>query len=228
MNLFSRAEASIQEVDPLQPVINTPLGIIEISLSVSNQSYLPTQCFRLKHGGFLYQYDFDLFDCELVICKPKLYLASHLSVEECWGAVFRIKPKQDHQIDMCSFSAYWQKGYSWKDYGPNSGEHLEANEYENEKYRLHIGTQDGPLLMARRNQGDRIPKSLSLDSDFEQHGFIVDSDKGIEIPMTRIESQEICQVHFVTAWNRKIEDDVSTWLAVDLSSKQILDGEELF
>lgn len=228
MNLFSGAEPSIHEVDLLQPSIKTPLGIIEISLSVSNNTYIPTQCFRLKHDGLIYQYEYDLFDCELVICKPKLHFASHLSVEECWGAVFRIKPNQDHKIDTCSFSAYWQEGYSWKDYGANSGEHLEAIEYENERYRLHLGTQDGSLLLARRNQGDMIPKSLSLNSDFEKHGFIIDSDKGIEIPMTRIESQETCQVHFLTAWNRKIDEDISTWLAVDLTSKQILEGEELF
>ncbi|KQY84169.1 hypothetical protein ASD24_10330 [Paenibacillus sp. Root52] len=81
--------------------------------------------------------------------------------------------------------------------------------------------------MARRDRGDRIPKSLNLNSDLEKYGFIISSDKGIEVPMTRIESQETCQVHFLTAWNRKIEEDISTWLAVDLLSKQILAGEEL-
>ncbi|KGP78172.1 MULTISPECIES: hypothetical protein [unclassified Paenibacillus] len=227
MKLFHGEEALIQEIDFLQPSISTPLGTIEFLLSVSSKSYLSTQCFRLKHGGSLYQYGYDLFDCELVICKPKLDLASHLTAEECWGAVFRIKPNKNHQIDTCSFSAYWREGYSWKDYGSNTGEDLEAIEYENEKYRLHLGTQDGPLLMARRNQGDRIPKSLALNSDFEKYGFIINSDKGIEVPMTRIQSHETCQVHFLTAWNRKIEEDVSTWLAVDLPSKQILEGKGL-
>ncbi|MCM3172899.1 hypothetical protein [Paenibacillus sp. MER 99-2] len=227
MKLFSGVEPLIQEADLSQPSIYTPLGTIEFSLSVSNKCYLPTQCFRLKQGGSLYQYSYDLFDCELVVCKPKFDLASHLTIEECWGAVFRIQPNKNRQIDTCSFSSYWQEGYNWKDYGSNTGEHLEAIEYENEKYRLHVGTQDGEFLMARRDRGDRIPKSLNLNSDFEKYGFIISSDKGIEVPMTRIESQEICEVHFLTAWNLKIEEDVSTWLAVDLLSKQILEGEEL-
>lgn len=81
--------------------------------------------------------------------------------------------------------------------------------------------------MARRNQGDMIPKSLCLNSDFEKHGFILSSDKGIKIPMTLIDSNEICQVHFLVAWNKNIKEDVSTWLAVDQFSNEILKGEEI-
>lgn len=58
--------------------------------------------------------------------------------------------------------------------------------------------------------------------------FIISSDKGIEIPMTRIEAQETCQVHFLIDWNQNIEVDISTWLALDLPSKRILEAEGLF
>ncbi|MCP1183709.1 hypothetical protein [Paenibacillus sp. 1781tsa1] len=228
MKLFRGEEALIQEIDTLQPSICTPLGTIEFLLSVSNECYFPTDCFRLKQGGFFYQYQYESFDCELVICKPKLDFASQQAVEECWGAVFRIKPNINYSISTCRFSAFWQEGYNWEDYGSNTGEDLEAIEYENENYRLHLGTQDAPLLIARRDQGDMIPKSLCLNTDFEKYGFIISSDKGIEVPMTPIDAEETCQIHFVIAWNRNIEEDVSTWLAVDLTSKQILKREEIW
>lgn len=227
MKLFRGEEALIQETDFLLPSISTPLGTIEFLLFVSNEYYFPTQCSRLKQGGFFYQYRYETFDCELVICKPKLDFASQQAVEECWGAVFRIKPHRNHSVDTCRFSACWQEGHRWEDYGFNTGEDLEAIEYENKNYRLHLGTQDIPLLMARRDQGDMIPKSLILNTDCEKYGFITSSDQGIEVPMTTMDSKETCQIHFVIAWNRKIEEDVSTWLAVDLTSKQILKREEI-
>ncbi|WP_431087678.1 hypothetical protein [Paenibacillus sp. 8b26] len=227
MKLFHGEQVLIKENNLLQPQIHTPLGIIEFSLTVSDNFYHPEQSYKLKNGGSLYKYYYDSFDCELVVCRPKLNLALHLTVEECWGAVFRIKPYTNTQISTCSFSASWKEGYSWTDYGSNTGEDLEAVEYENQVYRLHLGTQDGDMLMARRNQGDMIPKSLCLNSDFEKYGFILNSDKGIKIPMTLIDSNEICQVHFLIAWNKNIEEDVSTWLAVDQFSNEILKGEEI-
>ncbi|WP_342426677.1 hypothetical protein [Paenibacillus sp. FSL L8-0158] len=227
MKLFHGERVLNKENNLLQPQIHTPLGIIEFSLTVSDNFYHPEQSYKLKNGGSLYKYYYDSFDCELVVCRPQLNHALHLTVEECWGAVFRIKPYMNTQISTCSFSASWKEGCSWTDYGSNTGEDLEAVEYENQVYRLHLGTQDGDMLMARRNQGDMIPKSLCLKSDFEKYGFILSSDKGIKIPMTLIDSNEICQVHFLVAWSKNIKEDVSTWLAVDQFSNEILKGEEI-
>lgn len=225
MKLFYGEESVVREKDCLQPAIHTPLGIIQLSLSVSGQSYLPSQCFSLKNGGSFYTYASDSFDCELVICRPALNARLSLALQECWGAVFRIKPHAHTTISGCSFSAIWQEGFSWNDYGSDTGEHLVAVVYENLEYRLHLGTEDGPMLMARRYHGDMIPQSLNLESDLEQYGFILSSDQGIEVPMTEIEPHETCQIHFVTAWTRNMEGDVSTWLAVDQPAEKILQGE---
>lgn len=69
-------------------------------------------------------------------------------------------------IDTCSLFAYRQEGYNWQNCGSHTGQDLEAIEYESEQYRLHLWTLNGPMLVARRNQGDRIPESLGSDSDF--------------------------------------------------------------
>ncbi|MGO4530400.1 hypothetical protein AB4Z30_15060 [Paenibacillus sp. 2TAF8] len=154
-------------------------------------------------------------------------LACDQAVEECWGAVFRIQPKSGHQIDECNFTALWKEGYNWTSCGSDTGEGLEAIEYNNQIYQLHIGTQDGALLMGRKNQGDRIPKSFGIGIDVEAQGYILSSGKGISVPMSQMESDEICDIHVVIAWKKYEEEDVSTWLAVDQFSKDILRGEGL-
>lgn len=212
---------------PAIPSICTPLGTVEFSLSVSNQSYRATDCARLTSGGWLYKYYYDSWDCELAICRVDVELACDHAVEECWGAVFRIKPKSGHQIDQCNFTALWKEGYHWTSCGSDTGEGLEAIEYKNETYQLHIGTQDGTLLMIRRNQSDRIPKSYGEGMDVESQGYILSSGKGISVPMSQMESDEICEIHVVIAWKKHVEEDVSTWLAVDQFSKDILRGEGL-
>ncbi|WP_339307401.1 hypothetical protein NST33_07555 [Paenibacillus sp. FSL L8-0435] len=228
MKLFRGKEALIQGTDLIKPSIDTPLGTIELSLAVSSEFYLPSHCAQLKHGGSLYQYYYDSFDCELVLCNLNHNPSSPQEVDECWGAVFRIKPNAYHQTSTCSFSASWIEVYGWEDYGSDTGENLEAVEYENEQYRLHIGTQEEPLIMGKRNQGDMIPKSLALNSAFEKYSFVLHSDQGIEVSMTEIDSHQICQVHFLIAWKRKIEEDISTWLAVDQPTKEILKGEDIW
>lgn len=228
MKLFRGKEALIQGADLVKPSIYTPLGAIEFSLAVTSECFPPTHCSQLKHGGSLYQYYYDSFDCELVLSQMNHSLSLPQEVEECWGAVYRIKPNTDHPISTCSFSALWKEGYSWEDYGSDTGENLEAVEYENEKYRLHVGTQDAPLIMGKRNRGDMISKSLDLDSNSVKYSVVLHSDQGIEVPITQMDSHEIYQVHFLIAWKRKIEEDISTWLAVDQATKEILKGEDIW
>ncbi|WP_339240552.1 hypothetical protein MKX40_07610 [Paenibacillus sp. FSL R5-0517] len=223
MKLFRGKEALIQGAMCVKPSIYTPLGTIEISLVVSSEYYLPNQCSQLKHGGSLNQYYYDSFDCELVLCNLNHSHASHQEVEGYWGAVFRIKPNTNHQIITCSVSASWKEGYNWEVYGADTGENLEAVEYENEQYHLHIGTQDAPLIMGKRKQCDMNTKSLDLDS--VRYSIVLPTDQGIEISMAHMDSHEIYQVHFLIAWNRKIEEDISTWLAVDQPTKEILKVE---
>lgn len=122
-----------------------------------------------------------------MLCNLDHNLSLPQEVDECWGAVFRLKPNAYNQISTCSFSALWKEGYSWEDYGDDTGENREAVEYENEQYRLHIGTQEKPLIMRKRIQGDMIPKSLALNSDFEKYSFVLHSDQGIEVSMTEMD-----------------------------------------
>ncbi|MDQ0087628.1 hypothetical protein J2T12_001034 [Paenibacillus anaericanus] len=205
--------------------IDTPLGNISLKLFVEEITYVPNKRFALPNGGTLYGYYYDQFDAELVICKLKLNIPSHMVVDNSQAAVFRVKP--NNTVHSCNFVAEWEKGYTWETFGSNSGQHLESVEYKNRLIRLHLGTQDGEELMYRKINGDLIPNSLELHSDLERFSFIEYINHGFRIPFNQILKDEICQVHFIVAWTKNIADDVSTWFAVDQLTKYILEGEEL-
>ncbi|WP_046213575.1 hypothetical protein [Paenibacillus wulumuqiensis] len=228
MKLFYKQWPLTLNGDHSQPQIETPLGTIHLSLVISGRCYLSNYSSKLPKGGSLYTYYYDSFDCELIICRPKLNMNSHLIVEECWGAVFRIKPHSGSQIDTCSFSAYWEANYNWTHYGSNTGENLDAAAYENQIYQLHLGTQDMNTLITRKNRNDMIPKSLGSNPDIEHDHSIQLSDRGISVAMTPIDSGEICQIHFLTAWNKNVKDEIASWYAVDQNAEDILKGEEIW
>ncbi len=206
----------------LDPAIHTPLGTIRLGLSLSDHPLVLTHSHNLKNEGRIYTYNNQSLECELFIVQINPELPEHLRVEECWGAVFRIRPQTDETIHQCTFSAHWTQDYSWNDCGWDTGENLEALQYRNQEYQLHLGTQDRDMLQFRRDQQDQIPQTFAINDT------IWGSDRGLSVPMTLIQADEICQIHFVIAWNKQLPDDISTWLAVDQQTAAILQASNLF
>lgn len=229
MNLFPVQQPIMQEQYVIAPQIHTPLGTIQLSVSLSEQSLHPDRSYTLKNDTLLYVYHQDTLECELILCQLNPELPEGMSVEACWAAVFRLKPKLDGVIPECTFAANWQEGYTWTDYGSDTGQNLEAAQYSNEAYRLHLGTQDRDMLMLRRDQGDGVPLSFGQD----MHGIrnadskVWSSKYGLQVPMTTIAAGELCQIHFVVAWSRMVEDDASTWFAVDQLTESIVEAAGL-
>lgn len=229
MNLFPVQQPIMQEQHGIAPQIHTPLGTIQLSVSLSEQPLHADRSYTLENGTLLYTYSHDALECELILCQLTPELPEGMNIKACWAAVFRIKPKLDGAIPECTFAANWQEGYTWTDYGSDTGQNLEAAQYSNEAYRLHLGTQDRDMLMLRRDQGDGVPLSFGQD----MHGIrnadskVWSSKYGLQVPMTTIVAGELCQIHFVVAWSRMAEDDASTWFAVDQVTESIVEAASL-
>lgn len=110
-----------------------------------------------------------------------------------------MQPNVNTVVSDCTFAACWQEGHTWTSYGSDTGQHLEAAEYSNAAYRLHLGTDDQEMLMIRRDQGDRIPVSFGQSSDMEWGKQIGLSERDLQIPMSTVAGGEICQIHFIVA-----------------------------
>ncbi len=193
MKLFPIKQAVTQEQYVAQPQIHTPLGIVQLSLSLSGEAIKPHRNYSFGNGSVLYTYNHHELECELVIFHIAPELPEHMSVEACWVAVFRMQTAVNTLLSDCAFAACWQEGYTWTSYGSSdTGQNLEAAEYSNETYQLHIGTENQEMLMIRRDQGDRVPLSFGQSPDVEWDEQIWNSERGLQVPMSAISGGEMC------------------------------------
>lgn len=89
-----------------------------------------------------------------------------------------------------------------------------ATQADNNDWTLHIGTEDGEILNSRAENDDWFPSRLKNKVDFyqsisemKQNGFVTkipDLNKGEKI-----------HIQYLTAYDKKDEQKVNTWLAVD-------------
>lgn len=201
--------------------IETPLGNIKFDMRIDGEG-LPTHStsFSNGKGDYLTCWYSSLYDIELLICSPKLNLPEHLQVDGCRAAIWRVVLHEKEAA--CNFYAKWSDGFIWTSGGANSGEHLDAQTWENDKFEVSLGTQDGEMLQARVINNELMP--AKLNSLVDPLALIRYMPNGLMVPLEQIFVDNICQIHFVVSWAHRKQDDVSTWFAVDLYHKDILDG----
>ncbi|WP_204400616.1 hypothetical protein [Alkaliphilus hydrothermalis] len=201
--------------------IVTPLGEILldiefINFNISDINY--STCCNINGKGYITGWYTDVFEAELLICRPKLNLPSHMKVDDCYSAMWRLKVKENSL--KCKFCTRWVGNYRWTSGSANSGEGLDAQTWENEKTIITLGTQDGEKIMSRKQKEDKMP--IKFDSDIDMYSFIQYENSGLSIEIDELIPNETCQVHFAVAWANKINNDISTWLAVDLNENDII------
>lgn len=95
-----------------------------------------------------------------------------------------------------------------------SGENLDAIQVESGIWTLHIGTEDGEVLNSRAENEDWFPPRLKNKVDFyqsisemKQNGFVT------KIP--DLKKGEKIHIQYLTSYDKKEEQKVNTWVAVD-------------
>lgn len=203
MKLFKpKNELIYSEIESNFCTVETPLGRIDFFLEINNVIQSPIKYYILPNGGRLLYFESDIYECEAIICRPKLKLPSNMSVMDCFGIVFRLYSKG--KISSSKFRAQWNKEYHWSDVGPASGQHLEAQVFTNENFQVHLGTEAGDALMHRKIKNDMVPRSLNLVGDEEIHTFVQYLHNGLEVPFQNIQTEEKVQVHFISAWDKEM------------------------
>lgn len=231
MNLFM-TENPFKSIPIDSTYVETPLGTVNFDICI-NKKFLSSisieeHSFQLNEGGKLFSYVHADFIAELVICEPIIRIPPHMKIEKAYGAVWRVKSLSD-QLN-CEFHTVLNPVIPHEiDAGADSGEHLEALTWDYKEYRLTLGTEDGVKLVERAKFNDMMPDRFNADDDLTQHSIVQGLKNGFNVPITKLKKNELCQVHFVIAWNKyENEDDVSTWYAVDMDGKSILLFEGLY
>lgn len=214
-------------------VIDTPCGKIVFELKVDDYDFSSTNsranCLKLSNGGTLLSYNHDKFISELVICEPTYSIPKHMHVEKVVAGVWRVKPLVNNL--KCIFETKLEP-FNSKDLvcGSSSGEGVDAIEFDYKEYRMTIGTEDGLTLINRSIEKDMMGNKFSpLNHEFPDNIIeYVNDYKGLSVPLTSLEVNEISQIHFIVAWNKFVDEyDKSTWFSVDMPGDAILSKEGL-
>ncbi|WMT39675.1 hypothetical protein RE628_20045 [Paenibacillus sp. D2_2] len=79
------------------------------------------------------------------------------------------------------------------------------------------------MLETRAVKNDYIPKRF-IDLFNESFTLVSGFNEGIQVQMPDLEPNEVCQIHFIIAWNTEFKDEVATWYAVDCLPEFIMEN----
>jgi len=150
---------------------------------------------------------------EIISFKIRVPLYNGDSLTDSFGWIFRVEKTNDIDEKIETYCLL-DKINNEVTFDTASGENLDAIQVESNIWTLHIGTEDGEVLNSRAENEDWFPPRLKNKVDFyqsisemKQNGFVTkipDLNKGEKI-----------HIQYLTAYDKKEEQKVNTWLAVD-------------
>ena len=189
----------------------TPLGVVRCGFICKRQdSAIETKKYE---NGSSEIFKTDGHKIEIVSFKIRVPLYNGDNLTDSFGWIFRIEKTADIDEKIETYCLL-DKISNEIILGPNTGENLDAIEAYNEEWTLHIGTEDGEILNSRAENDDWFPPRLKNKVDFyqsitemKQNGFVT------KIP--DLNKEEKIHIQYLTAYDKKDEQKVNTWLAVD-------------
>lgn len=199
---------------------STPLGKIalEIFIDQTSISNVPMVS-EISKNSTQYFWDLEHFHLEIlkVECIPKLPLGMH--VDKCIAFLCKFKnkaKKMSLKFRCCLFLN--EENLTGE---PESGEGLIAQSWEDDNFRLSIGTEDEEYLLSRAKYSNGLPSRFAAENLLVPE-LIKYLEDGIEVELPSFQLNEEGQVQFVISWVKKNQYSLSTWFAVDLSPDEIL------
>jgi len=189
----------------------TPLGVVRCGIICIGQDN-PIET-KIYENGSSEIFKTVGHNIEIVSFKIRVPLYSGDNLTDSFGWIFRIEKTADidEKIETyCLLDSINDK----ITFDTASGEHLDAIQADNNEWTLHIGTEDGEILNSRAENDDWFPPRLKNKVDFyqsitemKQNGFVT------KIP--DLNKEEKIHIQYLTAYDKKEEHKINTWLAVD-------------
>ncbi len=200
------------------PVVKTPLGVIIYTAQVNGYDLVNIRYSSHSAGddSYLFRWKLPEAEVELLLFRPAIPPNLQGRINDTWAGIWRLRAL--HSIDACYFSCNWQQGYSWTHGGPDSGEGLDAQTYDDGKTVVTIGTEDSQYIGNRAENKDWVPIQLKPTDPYNFADYVAD---GLRISCHGLETDDRCQFQYIIAWAHE-SDDVGHWLAVDREYKELL------
>lgn len=189
----------------------TPLGIVYCGLICNGRDIV----FETKkyENGSSEIFRTDGHRIEIVSFKIRVPLYNGDNLTDSFGWIFRIEKTTNIDEELEAYCLL-DKINDEATFDTATGEHLDAIQADSDEWTLHIGTEDGEILNSRAENDDWFPSRLKNEMDFcqsitemKQNGFVT------KIPS--LKKGEKIHIQFLAAYDKKDEQKVNTWLAVD-------------
>jgi hypothetical protein len=189
----------------------TPLGVVSCGINCNLQDKsIETRKYDKGNSEI---FKTDGHNIELVSFKIRVPLYNGNTLTDSFGWIFRIEKTADID-EKIETHCLLDKINEEVTFDTASGEHLDAIQADSIEWTLHIGTEDGEILSTRAENDDWFPPRLKNKVDFyhsisemKQNGFVT------KIPV--LKKGEKIHIQYLVAYDKKDEQKVNTWLAVD-------------
>ena len=230
---------TLEPAPDAKPEIVTPLGTLTLDAEFGGiviGDLKTSSSYRLELDGYLFNWTLDGVIAELLLCRPRFTLPEGMSVTDCWAGMWRLRATAAALPgERPEFSCRWEPGYQWTEGGPNSGEGLDAQTWENADALVTVGTADCDWLSGQAKRGLQPPRwtdilgwnysGITPDAATGRIDPVVYLGDGFRLVLPELSADETCQVQFVVAWAPNTGDervDASTWYAVDQRPEDIV------
>lgn len=201
----------------------TPFGDIGLAVEVGGKiigDRADVSC-TIPNGSRVLVWTNELLRAELLLGAVAADLPAGMAVSACHLAVWRLHARVD--IPSCRFIATWSAARSPAFGGPDSGQGLAAQSWNNGETTVSLGTADAEWL-ARCGPEWELPASWSsLMSADDPSGVTIEEYRpdGLALDLPGLTAGEGGQIHFFVAWAPTRNEDSATWYAVDHNPQRV-------
>lgn len=189
----------------------TPLGVVRCGLICSGQENAVE--IKKYENGRSEIFKTDGHKIEIVSFKVRVPLYNGDTLTDSFGWIFRIEKTADIYEQIETYCLL-DKNNNEVTFDTATGEHLDAIQAYNNEWTLHIGTEDGEVLNSRAENDDWFPVRLKNKVDFYQ-SITEMNQNGFVTKIPDLNKGEKIHIQYLTAYDKRDEQKVNTWLAVD-------------
>jgi len=195
----------------------TPLGIVRCGLKSDVRE--PIFETRTYENGKSEIFKTISHKIELIEFKIRSSLSNGYYVTDSLGWIWRIEKITEANEPLEIYCLLNDQNNDVK-FDIAGGEHLDAIEAANEDWILHIGTEDGEVQQGRAKDDDWFPSRLVNMVGFNK-SITTMHESGFKTRIPELQANERLHIQYLTAYDKRDDKKVNTWLAVDESKRRL-------
>ena len=215
MNLFKKSNLISQiKQDTLK--YSTPFGNINFNCKINefDVSKIKPSIIHAKEKTIISSWYFQECQVEFLSTNFNPKIPNNMKIENCVAGVWRLICFQEGIKPIFNIKLETNlEGI------PETGEGLISLAFENDTFKLSIGTEDEDYLISRAKMNNWMPTRFQTTDC-----YTIDYEKnGIQISLPNLKKEDKIQIQFITAWSQP-EYPESTWFAVEQNLSHLLES----